>query len=246
MLQILAHLYFLPLSIGRDIACCVTINLKAIMKYHLIGRSIAGCAMALLFSFAVTAQDLDYPDFRQKRDNFSKMAEKDIKAEVAAFSMAGIEESINKKPLEKLPLKDIGGNYVKYENDHIQVYIKTGVFFPTKHKITSMENHVVKIDGRPFYGCYGTMPKTTIDSVSVIIDKDTVVIPAVAYKDIYNPAFTFSKEGEQKTRNNVYLSPDKRRIYIYMLGMGDNGTEYTWIIQDKKYLRRVLDFGVLR
>lgn len=209
-------------------------------------KYLISCAVALFVSFTIKAQDLDYSDFRKKGEGFSRMMEKDLKPEIATFAMAGIEESINKKPLPKLPLKDVGNNYVRFEGDGMQVYIKTGAFLPTKHKIIKQEDHVVKIDGKPFYGCYGTMPKTTIDSVGVIIGTDTVAIPSAAYKDIFNPSFSFSNEGSQKTRNGVFLSPDKRRIYIYMLSLGDGGTEYTWIIQDKKYLRRVLDYGVLK
>jgi hypothetical protein len=194
----------------------------------------------------VKAQDLDYPDFRQKKDQWSRMAEKDIKSDLAAFTMAGIEESINKKPFAKIPLHDVNDNSVTYAGDGIKVFIQAGKFVPSKHKLNLVEDHLIKIDGRPFYGCYGVTPQTTIDSISVIVDKDTVAIPALAYKDIYNPSFSFSSEGNEKTRNAVYVTPDKKSIYIYMLGMGDRGTEYTFVIRDKKYVRRVLDWGVLK
>lgn len=194
----------------------------------------------------VKAQDLDYPDFRQKKDQWSRMAEKDLKSDLAAFTMAGIEESINKKPFAKLPLRDVNSNSVAYSGEGITVYIQTGRFVPTKHKLFLVEDHLVRIDGKPFYGCYGVTPQTTIDSISVIIGKDTVAIPSVAYKDLYNPSFSFSNDGNEKTRNAVYITPDKKNIYIYMLGMGDRGTEYTFIIRDRKYARRVLDWGVLK
>lgn len=192
------------------------------------------------------AQDLDYPDFRQKKDNWSRMAEKDIKSDLAAFTMAGIEESINKTSFPKLPLRDVNTNSVTYSGDGITVFIQTGRFVPTKHKLNVVEEHLIKIDGRPFYGCYGTTPQTTIDSIGVIVGKDTVAIPSIAYKDIYNPSFSFTSDGMAKTRNAVYVTPDKKTIYIYMLGMGDRGTEYTFVIRDKKYVRRVLDWGVLK
>jgi hypothetical protein len=86
-----------------------------------------------------------------------------------------------------------------------------------------------------------------VGSITVIIDKDTVAIPPTAYFDLYNPQFTFAEGGNQKSNNGVYLSPDKRKIYIYMLSRDNNGNyEVTWVIQDKKYLRRVVDYGFLK
>jgi hypothetical protein len=33
-------------------------------------------------------------------------------------------------------------------------------------------------------------------------------------------------------------------MYVYMLNRDDTGSyEITWVIQDRKYLRRVLDYG---
>jgi hypothetical protein len=87
-------------------------------------------------------------------------------------------------------------------------------------------------------------PKTTIENVTVVIDQDTVPIPATAFYDLYNPIFTVDEGGVQKSNNKVYLSADGRKVYVYMLKQEAGGSyEVTWVIQDKKYLRRVVDFG---
>ncbi len=61
-------------------------------------------------------------------------------------------------------------------------------------------------------------------------------------------AFTYNDDqGTVRTYNGVYLGGDKRTIYIYMLNRESIGSyEVTWIIQDKKYLRRVVDSGILK
>jgi hypothetical protein len=76
--------------------------------------------------------------------------------------------------------------------------------------------------------------------------KDTVAIPAIAYFDLYEPSFVYSDKTASRTRNAVYISSDGRTYYIYMFNPNGKGTEYTWVIQDKKYLRRVVDFEVLK
>jgi hypothetical protein len=82
----------------------------------------------------------------------------------------------------------------------------------------------------------------------MLIGKDSVAIPPAAYADLYEPDFTYRDgAGQIKSYNKVYISPDKKKIYIYMLNRDEAGSyEVTWVIQDKKYLRRVVDFGFLK
>jgi hypothetical protein len=74
---------------------------------------------------------------------------------------------------------------------------------------------------------------------------DTVVVPPAAYTDLYEPHFYYTNEkGNKKTYCAVYVSADKRNYYIYMLnGEGAGRYEVTWVIQDKHYLRRVVDWN---
>lgn len=200
----------------------------------------------LLSGMSAIAQDLDYPDFRSKKDNFSKIYEKDIRGDVSTFALAGVDESIGKPALSAVPLVDYGSNFVKYANDHIQVIVRTGVFLPAKHKLMQQEGHLLRIDGKPYYGgVYGEPPHTTIQSITVLVDKDTVPIPPAAYIDLYDPKFGYNENGATRTRNGVFLSNDKHTFYIFMLNPDNKGVEYTWVIRDKQYIRRVVDFGFL-
>jgi hypothetical protein len=212
-------------------------------------RFIAGALTATLLFLAAgsaIAQDLDYPDFRSKKDNFSKINDQALRGDIACFALAGIDESIGKPQLQTVPVIDYSQNYIKYGNDKIQVIIKTGFFMPTKHKLQFSEKHLVKIDGKPYYGgVYGEQPHNTIESVTVLVGTDTVSIPATAYNDLYEPKFSFNENGATRSRNGVYLSNDKHTFYIYMLNIDNGGAEYTWVIRDRQFIRRVVDFGFL-
>lgn len=177
------------------------------------------------------------------------MREVDLRADVASFALGAVDESIGKAQLKSVPIKEVGTNFMKFEDEKIQVTIKTGVFFPSKHKMNFMEKHLVKIDGKPYYGgIYGEPPTSTIESITVLVGKDTVAIPSTAFFDLYNPKFSFNESGSARTRNAVYLGSDKHSpftFYIYMLNIDNGGTEYTWIIRDKQFVRRVVDYGFL-
>jgi hypothetical protein len=204
-------------------------------------------AIAPLANLKAKAQDLDFPDYRNKKDNFSKIREKDIRADVASFALAGVDESIGKAQLQTVPVKDYGNNYMTFEDGNIQVTVRTGVFFPSKHKMMYSEKHLLRIDNHPYYGgTYGETPQVTIESITVVVGKDTVAIPPAAYSDLYDPQFSFNQSGATRSRNGVFLSTDKHTFYIYMLNVNGGGTEFTWVIRDKQYLRRVVDFGFLK
>lgn len=209
-------------------------------------RVLLSCFLFAFIARTVTAQDLDFPDYRSKKDNFSRISDKGVRADVASFALAGVDESIGKAPLNSIPVKEVGSNYMIFEGNNIQVTIRTGVFFPSKHKMMYMDKHLLRIDNHPYYGgAYGVAPQTTIQSITVVVGADTVTIPPNAYNDLYDPQFSFNEGGSTRSRNGVFLSNDKHTFYIYMLNVNSGGSEFTWVIRDKQYLRRVVDFGFL-
>lgn len=216
------------------------------MRIVLVGLILIGSILQ------TRAQDLDYPDFRSKKDNFSKIRETDIRNDVACFAMAALDESIGKGALPTIPIKDYGSNYMTFEGTNasgetIQVIVKTTSFNIAKHKMFFSEKHLLRIDNHPYYGgVYGQPPHTAIESVTVVIGKDTVALPPAAYNDLYDPKFSFNEGGSTRTKNAVYLSNDKHTFYIYMLNIDNRGAEYTWVIRDKQYIRRVVDFEFLQ
>lgn len=196
------------------------------------------------FFSGVFSQDI--PDYRTNKENVLRMREKDLRQQVATFTFAGIEEAMGRKPLEVIRPTSYNNEEIFFNGADIKVHIRKGPFIKETAKIDMYdEKYPVKINKKPFYGSFGRMPATRIESVTVLMGGDTIAIPPAAYADLYNPAFTYrDKSGAVKSLNGVYFSPDKRNVYIYLLSRnGNDGYEVTWIIQDKKYLRRVLDYG---
>lgn len=206
-----------------------------------------------LFVFAgsisiATAQPSDMPDFRSKKELFTRIMEKDIRSDISSFSMAGIDEGVGKLPLKSIPITASGKNFLSFSDGRIQATITVADFEPSKHKLGFYDSkYLVKIDNKPYFGDYGKVPKTYVQNVTVIIEKDTIVVPAAACVDICNPILTFNEKGVEKSSNKVYLSADGRKVYVYMLKQETGGSyEVTWVFQDKKYLKRVVDFGFLK
>lgn len=193
------------------------------------------------------AQNEDMPDSRKKTESFERFRIPDIRKDLATFTLGGISESVGALPLEKISYTSLANDSILFEGDGIKAKVKIAVFDPAKHKLSFDEKFLVRIDRRPYYaGDYGNTPKTGISEVSVIINNDTVFIPPTAYTDLFNVHFTYSDQGVERTRDAVYKSKDGRKIYLYLFSQSETGSyEVTWIIQDKKYLRRVLDYGLV-
>ncbi len=200
-----------------------------------------------MFSLGVAKAQDDIPDMRSKKDNFKKVMEKEVRSDAATFTMTGIDESVGKPPLASIPVTSYDRKSIHFEGNGINVTITAGDFDASKHKLFYSDKYLIKIDNKAYYGQYTQVPKHNIASVQVKIDKDSVLIPPAAYFDLYNPAFTYTDGDKLKTFAGVYQSADKRKVYIYMLNRDELGSyEVTWVIQDKKYLRRIVDFGFLK
>jgi hypothetical protein len=201
--------------------------------------------VAIFFSTFCNAQD-DLPDARRKTESFDRFHLKDLRADLATFTLSGISESVGLLPLEKIPYTSLGNDSIVFEGDGIKAKVKISIFDPSKHKLTFDEKYLVRIDRRPYYGNYLETPKTQISQVAVIINNDTVFIPPTAYNDLFNLNFTYLDKGVERTTDAVYKSKDGRKIYLYLFCRDKTGSyEVTWIIQDRKYLRRVLDYGFM-
>jgi hypothetical protein len=201
----------------------------------------------LLFAFRCVAQkNYEFTDTRKKTESFKKIAQKDIRADLASFTLAGIDESVGKADLKKISFKSFSSDSMKFEGDDIKALVTIAQFDAAKHKLAYDEKYLIKIDRKPYYGGYGSVPKTFISQVLVTIGCDTVAIPPAAYADLYNLNLTYTDRGVQRTANGVYRSKDGHRLYVYLLCRDKTGNyEVTWVIQDKKYLRRVLDYEMI-
>jgi hypothetical protein len=203
-------------------------------------------ATAMFFTFQSFAQSPDMPDSRRKTESFERFHTPDIRAELATFTLAGIGEGAPTTPLEKVPYSSVGPDSIVFEGSGIKAKVTTAPFDAAKHKLNYDDQYLVKIDRRPYYGDYGKIPKTEISDISMIIRGDTVVIPAAAYNDLFNLHFTYLDKGVERTTDAVYISQVGQRVYLYLYSRNRTGSyEVTWIIQDRRYLRRILDYDIM-
>ncbi len=205
-------------------------------------------AVALLAGLVCQAQtDPDMTDTRSKRESFLKLGLRDLRAEIASFAVAGIGESVGTLPLDKITHTSLSPTAMTFAGGTIRASIQLGPFAAAKHKLLYDEKYLVKIDKKTYYGGYGKEPVSQIDTVMFFLGTDTVRIPREAYNDLYNLKLSYKdKKGRERTMNGVYVSKNKRTFYFYLYCQDNTGSyEVTWIIQDKKYLRRVLDYDLI-
>lgn len=200
----------------------------------------------VLFSTVSQAQNDELPDSRRKTESFDRFHTKDIRSELSAFTLAGIGESTGAPKLEKINYTSVGKDSIVFEGDGIKAEVKIGPFDPSKHKLSYDEKFLVRIDRKPYYGNYGQVPKTEIKSVTLSIRGFNVEIPPAAYSDLFNLHFTYMDKGVERTTDAVYVSKVGQRVYLYLFSKDRTGTyEVTWIIQDRRYVRRILDYGLM-
>ena len=210
--------------------------MKQLFIFFFIFQSISCCAQKFY----------DYQDTRRKNESFIRLPKAQIRNDLATFTLSGTDESVGKDELQKIPFATFNSDSMSFEGTNIKASIKLAPFDKTKHKLDYDEKYLIRIDRKTYYGDYGEIPKTSISNIFLKIDNDTVVIPPIAYFDIHNVNLTYADNGTLKTRNGIYKSKDGHRVYIYIFCKNKTGSyEVTWIIQDKQYVRRVLDYGFM-
>lgn len=216
-------------------------NLKILMKSFFLLTLIICCF------FSQAQNNVELFDSRNKKESFSKVPQREIRADLATFTMSGVDESVGKEQLQKISFTSFSSDSMIFEGDAIKAIVATAPFDAARHKLLYDEKYLIKIDRRTYYGGYGSLPRKYINYVTLMIGKDTIAIPPAAYSDLYNLNLTYlDKSGTQRSANGIYRSRDGRRTYLYLFCKDNTGSyEVTWIIQDKKYQRRVVDFGFM-
>lgn len=202
----------------------------------------------LFLGYIINAQSNDdFSDTRNKRESFLKIQNKDIRADLATFALAGVDEIIGKGELKKISYTAYGPGFMTFEGEGITATVTTSPFIVGKHKLDFDEKYLIKIDRKPYYGGYGKLPVRHISNISLTLNGDSISIPSSAYVDLYNLNFTFKdKAGIIRSTNGIYKSRDSRRIYLYLFCKDETGSyEVTFVFMDKKYAFRVLDYGFM-
>ncbi|MEO7801918.1 MAG: hypothetical protein ABIR81_07965 [Ginsengibacter sp.] len=210
-------------------------------------KVLSGLACSIFMVTAYGQKNVEITDTRNQKESFAKVVQKDVRADVATFAMGGVDESVGKEPLQKIAFTALSQDSITFSGDDVEATIYIGAFDPTKHKLDYDEKTLTKIDRKTYYGSYGNIPESIVSKLTVIIGGDTVAIPPATYADIYNPKLSYvDKSGVERSRNAVYKSKDGHKIYLYLFTKDATGSyEVTWVIQDKKYLRRILNYGFM-
>ena len=106
-------------------------------------------------------------------------------------------------------------NTIVFEGKEIQVALSTEKFDKNKHSFKSHKEYrdiIEKIDGEPFWGTDGNMPKREYKSIEVKIRGKQVSIPQSAYNDLYE-SYLYTEF------NSVHYDKDNDILYI----VADNG-----------------------
>ncbi|MCD8742026.1 SH3 domain-containing protein [Mucilaginibacter roseus] len=157
---------------------------------------------------------------------FSKGDESDVTAKRGYIHKSRVKLISN---LAKLGIRSVKPNARIIGNDSIAVSVHSSKFNMKKHKAEYINDALVTIDNKHFWGTDGNAPKRHILSLEVFINHLNIAIPKSAYNDLYEPTLRSL---------NCYV-PNKSTLYIIMEnGDGAGGYFVIWIIKNNKYQRR--------
>jgi hypothetical protein len=87
-------------------------------------RQILFFSVAVCFTVHSFAQDNDMTDSRRKTESFERFHTKDIRADLATFTLSGIGEGVGALPLEKVSYTSLGKDSIVFEGKGIKAEVK--------------------------------------------------------------------------------------------------------------------------
>jgi hypothetical protein len=120
-------------------------------------------------------------------------------------------------------------------NDSVTVVLNTIPFQEKQHLVHKDSNGLVeKINGRQPIGTDGGMPGKKLTAISVAINGRSVIIPANAWNDVYEPNLRTC---------NVFFDTATGFMYIYIPDSSDGAGAYSiaWVFRNGQYVKRYFD-----
>jgi hypothetical protein len=191
-------------------------------------------------------------DIRVNKERLLNLKDGVIKREISFFSISSAFYAMKDYPkntVNEIPILSFTDTTAIFKKDSLLIKIFLTRFDTIGHTLTyykSQLRSLALIDGKPFFGTDGEVPRTRIKSVIFQNGKQLFRFPAYAISGLYEPNFYYRnfQDNTLQLTCKVFQSLDKRRHYIYMQNSdGAGGYVLTWVIQDNKYLTRVIDDG---
>lgn len=192
---------------------------------------------------------------KDRSDSFEKFCEGKIKEEVSFITISGgkyeTRDSLISKHLVLFETHNYTDTSLELRHNNTKIKIFRRAFDTSGVHMTVMngggyKNYLAYIRNKPFWGTDGGFPKTCLQKVSVNFGDCKVAVPDSAITDLFEPNLCYYS-GSMKNPyclTSAYYSQDKSRLYIYMLnGDGAGGYEVTFVFENKRYIRRVVDYG---
>ena len=142
------------------------------------------------------------------------------------------------KWIEELPKVAKGvekKNAIHFSGKDIQVALSTEKFDKSKHSFKYHKEYrdiIEKIDGKPFWGTDGEIPREEYKNIQIYINGKQVFIPKSAYDDLYEPTF-------YTEHNSVHYDKEHDSYYIVAINSDGAGTYMVcWQIEKGVYKGR--------
>lgn len=220
-----------------------------------------------LFCFAISAYgQQDSVSFQElkARESFWNLTDTTIRNEIASFNRKGDsikqQAAVKAVKLMEIPLVSCSDTVANFHLKSAYIHLYFSDFDFTDHQLSYYAgkglDSILLIDNQPFWGTNGKLPKRKVSDVFFVLHSHYLVdFPAEAFTGIYEPwpcDWEYQPTGKYVHREplatpNLRLlkSETSHHMYLYMLnGEGENRYEVIWILENERYLTRVVDGGI--
>lgn len=138
----------------------------------------------------------------------------------------------------KIPLYKESETEVIFQKDSLKLIIESQKFDAKTARLTFLNNNksfLKEINGRPFFGTDGNIPKRIYKLITVTIGSKTIQLPKISFDDLFEPSLFNTKINYNKKDDILYITSSNSD--------GAGGYEVVWVIEKGKYKERKIAYG---
>jgi hypothetical protein len=138
----------------------------------------------------------------------------------------------------KVPVLTKENNKTTLQKDSIKVVLTEQKFDKTKHKFSyykEAKDQIELIDNKKYWGLDGGVPTKQYKSIEVSFGQRKILLPKIAFVNLYEPSLYNTQVNYDKTNDMVYIQS--------MNGDGAGSYEVIWKIEKGVYKERYIAYG---
>lgn len=106
---------------------------------------------------------------------------------------------------DSIPLRNYIDNTATCSRDSVKVIVTQQKFDKTKYRISYGDRYIARINGKPYWGTDGEMPRHEYKSITILIGTRKIILPHAAFDNLFEPTIWNTEVHYDRVSDIIYI-----------------------------------------